>query len=104
MLQVSSSPQRGHSRVTIRMVDTLDSRSEPPRMQIRFFSSGIAEQRTFSIGGSGWSILASYRGCFITRAKASTLCRAEMKSENSHPPYQSDPGAESLRTSRHLRW
>jgi hypothetical protein len=59
--------------VTLRMVDTLDSQSVPPRMRTRFSCSGLAEQRTFSIDGSGWSILASCHDCSITRAKARML-------------------------------
>lgn len=68
ILRVLTSSAAWTFAVTLRMVDTLDSQSEPPRMRTRFFCSGIAEQRTFSIGGSVWSILANYRDCSITRA------------------------------------
>jgi hypothetical protein len=75
ILRVLTSPAAGTFAVTLRMVDTLDSQSEPPRMRTRFFCSGIAVQRTFSIGGSVWSILASYHDYSITRAKARILRR-----------------------------
>jgi hypothetical protein len=74
---VLTSPAAWTFEVTLRMVDTLDSQSEPLRMRAKFFSSGIAEQRTFSIGGSVWSTLASYRDYSITRAKPRILRRAK---------------------------
>src|SRR5262249_267142 len=62
--------------VTPRMADTSDSRSAPPRPQTGFFCSGLAEPRTFNIDGWVWSILASYRDCSITLAKAHILRNA----------------------------
>jgi hypothetical protein len=76
MLRVLTSSVAWTFAVTLRMVDTFDSQSEPPRMRSRLFCSGTAEQRTFSIGGSVWSILASYHEYSITRAKAHILRRA----------------------------
>ncbi len=47
--------------------------------------SGLAEQRTFSIGGSVWSILASCRDCSITRAKARIFRRARNEEQKYVP-------------------
>src|SRR5579872_5428160 len=73
MLRVLTSSAAWTFAVTLKMVDTLESQSEPPRMRTRFFCSGIAEQQTFSIGGSVCSTLASYREYSIQWAKARIL-------------------------------
>jgi len=85
-LLTCSTPEALTLAVTPRMADTSDSRSAPPRPQTGFFCSGLAEQLTFNIDGWVWSILASYRDCSTTPARAH-IVRSTRNEDRKYVPF-----------------